>query len=223
MAKLHSRPRFSPGLVWAVLITALVTFGWVTGVLKDVLELHRGPPTHAAKSANPAYSDKAWDGLQTNSAARPGETTVFDLGTLVIPVEGVRRNQLFDTFNQSRAEGARRHDAIDIPAPLGTAVVAAAPGTVERLLISTGGGNTIYVRSLDRLTIYYYAHLDGYDPMLSEGQKVRAGQLLGWVGFSGNANPIAPHLHFAILRTTAEAKWHAAATPINPYPLLIQH
>lgn len=141
-------------------------------------------------------------------------------GSYVIPVAGVRADQLTDTFNDGREGGSRLHEAIDIMAPTGTPVIAAAGGTVEKLFRSDAGGLTIYIRSPDRRTITYYAHLDAYAPGLAEGQQVRAGQALGTVGYSGNASPAAPHLHFAILETTPQAKWWEPARAINPYPLL---
>lgn len=142
------------------------------------------------------------------------------VGGMVIPVAGVRPDQLVDTFTQSREGGARAHNAIDIMAPRGTPVVAAQAGTVEKLFVSKRGGNTIYVRSPDRALIYYYAHLDSYAPGLSEGQSVYRGETLGTVGISGNVDPAGPHLHFEILRTTPEANWWQRAVQINPYPLL---
>jgi len=139
---------------------------------------------------------------------------------LAIPVAGVKQSELVDTFTQARAGGARRHDAIDIMAPAGTPVVAAAPGTVEKLFFSEGGGGiTVYVRSDDERWIYYYAHLQRYAPGLKEGQRVRRGQLVGYVGSSGNANPEGPHLHFAINRMNPGDDWHEGEA-INPYPLL---
>lgn len=142
-----------------------------------------------------------------------------ETGALVIPVSGIRPAQLVDTFTQSRA-GGRVHDAIDIMAPRGTPVVSAAAGTVEKLFRSDQGGNTVYVRSADRRLIYYYAHLDAYAPGLAEGQVLPAGAPVGTVGFSGNASPGAPHLHFAIMATTLDRAWYQPATAINPYPLL---
>lgn len=139
---------------------------------------------------------------------------------LMIPVDGIAARQLVDTFTQARANGARRHDAIDIMAATGTPVRAAASGTAEKLFLSRDGGNTIYVRSPDRRIIYYYAHLDRYAPDLAEGSAVRTGQVLGTVGFSGNANSAAPHLHFAMLVTRPEAHWWDPAMALNPYPLL---
>ena len=138
---------------------------------------------------------------------------------LAIPVSGVRPEQLTDTFTAARS-GGRRHDAIDIMAPLGTPVVAAAAGTVEKLFNSVRGGKTIYVRSPDRKLTYYYAHLDRYAPTLSEGLFVRQGEVLGAVGFSGDANPAAPHLHFEVQPTTPESGWWQHQANLNPYPML---
>jgi murein DD-endopeptidase MepM/ murein hydrolase activator NlpD len=138
---------------------------------------------------------------------------------LAIPVEGVKQADLVDTFTAARA-GGRPHDALDIMAPEGTPVIAAAPGTVEKLFFSNGGGgNTIYIRSGDGKWIYYYAHLQGYAPGLAEGQHIRQGQVIARVGHTGNASPNGPHLHFAINRLAPGQHWWEG-DPINPYPLL---
>lgn len=139
---------------------------------------------------------------------------------LAIPVVGVKAEQLQDTYTQSRAGGARVHNAIDIMADRGTPVVAAAPGTVEKMFFSEGGGGiTAYVRSPDKQWTFYYAHLDAYAPGLHEGQVLKQGDAIGTVGSTGNANPAGPHLHFAINRMAEGEKWHEG-TPINPFPLL---
>ena len=138
---------------------------------------------------------------------------------LAIPVAGIKANQLVDTFTAARAGGARRHDAIDIMAPDGTPVFAAADGTIEKLFDSVRGGITLYERSPDQRWVYYYAHLSAYAPGLAEGQKVKRGQMIGRVGHSGDASPDGPHLHFAINQMAAGEKWWHG-TPINPYPLL---
>jgi peptidoglycan LD-endopeptidase LytH len=151
----------------------------------------------------------------------PGTVSAGQAGELLIPVAGVTAEQLTDSFTDERGGGARVHDAIDIMAPAGTPVVAAAPGSIERLFRSDAGGNTVYVRSPDRRTIHYYAHMQDYAPGLAEGQQVVRGQPLGTVGTSGNADPAGPHLHFAVLQTTADAEWWEPATAINPYPLLV--
>ncbi|HWH22260.1 MAG TPA: M23 family metallopeptidase, partial [Allosphingosinicella sp.] len=108
---------------------------------------------------------------------------------------------------------------IDIMAPHGTPVIAAAPGTVEKLFNSKGGGITVYVRSDDRRWIYYYAHMRDYAPGLAEGKRVQRGDRLGTVGSTGNASPEGPHLHFAVHRMNEKDDWHGGE-PVNPYPLL---
>ena len=138
---------------------------------------------------------------------------------LVVPVLGVRREDLVDTWGHSREGGRRAHEAIDIMAPRGTPVLAAAPGSVEKLFVSVRGGNTVYLRSPDRGTIYYYAHLDRYAQGLAERRSVRAGQVIGYVGSTGDAAPNAPHLHFAINRARSDEGWWQGRA-INPYPLL---
>lgn len=138
---------------------------------------------------------------------------------LMIPVAGVAAGQLVDTWGQSRAGGARTHQAIDIMAPGNTPVVAAARGTIEKLFHSEAGGITLYVRSPDRRWSHYYAHLAGYAPGIHEGQKVERGTLLGFVGDTGNAGAGNTHLHFGVSRMTPDAAWHEGV-PINPYPLL---
>lgn len=139
---------------------------------------------------------------------------------LAIPVVGVKSTDLMDTFTQARAGGARVHDAIDIMAPVGRPVIASAPGTVEKFFFSKGGGGeSVYVRSADGKWIYYYAHLSAYAPGLHEGQRVLRGAPIGYVGYSGNANPAGPHLHFAVNRMSTGEKWYQGA-PVNPYPLL---
>ena len=138
---------------------------------------------------------------------------------LAIPVAGISAGELQDTYTQSRS-GGRVHNAIDIMAPHGTPVVASAPGTVEKIYDSKGGGGlTVYVRSPDRAWIFYYAHLQDYAPGLREGQVLKQGDPIGTVGSTGNANPAGPHLHFAVHRMAEGEDWHEG-TAVNPYPLL---
>ena len=143
-------------------------------------------------------------------------------GALTLPVAGVKPADLSDTWGQSRAGGAREHHAIDIVAARGTQVVAAAAGTVEKLFESKDGGHTVYVRRSDPAWIDYYAHLDSYAPDLREGIAVRAGQPIGAVGSTGDADPAAPHLHYEVKRMGAGEKWWQG-TNVNPYPILAGH
>ena len=140
-------------------------------------------------------------------------------GTLLIPVQGVTAAALTDSWSEARGGGTRAHHAIDIMAPIGTPVVAAADGRIEKLFQSDRGGLTIYERSPDRATIYYYAHLDRYAPSLAEGQAIHAGQEIAAVGATGDADPAAPHLHFEVHNMApGEAWWQGRE--VNPYPLL---
>lgn len=170
-----------------------------------------------ARAPSPASPEET---VEKPRGSRPQQVAPQVEGRLTIPVAGVAPGELVDTFTQARAGGTRVHDAIDIMAPRGTPVLAAAPGEIEKLFLSKPGGKTVYVRSPDRRLIYYYAHLDAYAPGLKEGQQVRTGQPLGTVGSTGNANPAAPHLHFAVMRTSPDAPWWEEAVVLNPYPLL---
>ena len=142
---------------------------------------------------------------------------------LTIPVRGVASARIVDTWGQSRANGARAHQGTDIMAPGGTPVVAAAAGTVEKLFYSHGGGGvTLYIRSPDRRWSYYYAHLRDYAPGVVEGLKVRAGDLIGYVGDTGNAGAGNYHLHFGVEQhEPGDGWWNGRA--VNPYPFLVGH
>jgi murein DD-endopeptidase MepM/ murein hydrolase activator NlpD len=219
-----------PGLSRAIAATIVLTsaFWIVLGIW-----LFRG---HVAADHHGTGS-KATSGATAQQRSRvvalgemPGQPRVDPPARLVnsalgpsglrIPVAGVASSQLVDTFAQARAQGARRHDAIDIPSADGTPVLAAAAGTVEKLHPSHDGGNTIYVRSPDRRLIFYYAHLSAYARGLREGMAVRSGQFLGTVGHSGNASPQAPHLHFAMWISDPAQGWSQDAPAVDPYHYL---
>ena len=136
--------------------------------------------------------------------------------SLTIPVSGVSAAALMPSFEQARGE--RVHEALDIMAPAGTPVVAVEDGTVAKLFTSKAGGLTLYQFDPSRSVAYYYAHLQGYAAGVVEGGPVRRGQVIGYVGSTGNADPDAPHLHFAIFVLGAEKHWWQG-TPIDPYPV----
>lgn len=146
------------------------------------------------------------------------KTPSLEPGMLLIPVAGVRPEQLLDNYDDERSDG-RVHHAIDIMAPQGTPVLAAADGQIVKLHQSEQGGITIYQRSADSTTIYYYAHLDRYVDGIAVGSVARQGETIGYVGDSGNAVPGNYHLHFAIWIITDPARYWEG-TNINPYPLL---
>ena len=199
-------------LLTVVVTATLTSAAWiVVGSMTVERVGSAGDPEQSADTEQPGVSP----------TADSGDAAVAEAdGELLIPVENVGADQLVDSYADERDAGGRVHQAIDIMAPAGTPVVAAAPGTVEALFRSDDGGNTIYLRSADRRTIHYYAHLQGYAPGLEEGERVRRGQRIGFVGSTGNADPAAPHLHFAIMRTSPGANWWESSTPVNPYPVL---
>ena len=138
---------------------------------------------------------------------------------LMVPVEGVEPSALLDTFGEDRGDGSRMHGALDIPSPRGTPVLAADDGRVEKLHLSDAGGITLYQFDPSGRFVYYYAHLDAYREGLAEGDVVHRGDLLGYVGTTGNAPPGVPHLHFAIGRMDAERRWWKFEA-IDPIPVL---
>ena len=144
--------------------------------------------------------------------------SIIGPNNLLIPVAGVQANQLRDTFNEARSEG-RVHDAIDIMAAHNTPVVAATDGVIIKLFQSERGGTTIYQRDPDGKTIYYYAHLDHYADNLVEGHVTHRGDVIGYVGDTGNAGTGNYHLHFAIW-VAPDDKHFWNGININPYPLL---
>ncbi|MEO6363864.1 MAG: M23 family metallopeptidase [Caldimonas sp.] len=147
----------------------------------------------------------------------PSPVAGADLPALLIPVAGIAAAELRDTFNEGRP--GHRHEAIDIAAPRGREVLAAGDGTVVKLFTSVPGGLTIYQFDPGRRFAYYYAHLDRYAAGVTEGMALRRGDVIGYVGTSGNAAPDAPHLHFAVFRLGPEKKWWKGEA-IDPYPAL---
>lgn len=135
-----------------------------------------------------------------------------------LPIEGLTAADLRDTFDEIHA--GHPHEAIDLPAPKGTPVHAVAAGTIRRLFFSKPGGNTIYEFDEMGAYCYYYAHLDRYAEGLREGVRVGRGEVIGFVGSTGNADPKSPHLHFTVFELGPEKLWWKG-TAINPYPALL--
>ena len=179
-------------------------------------------PLPIESSGIPAASPSA----QAEPALPPPRVSATGIGApntnagsdLLLPVQGVTNAQLLDTFTDARSEG-RSHDAIDIMAPAGTPVLAVADGHVEKLFDSKQGGLTLYQFDPQGTRAYYYAHLQGYAAGIVEKKALKRGELIGYVGSTGNADPAAPHLHFAIFVLGPEKQWWKGEA-INPYPLL---
>ncbi|HET7126599.1 MAG TPA: M23 family metallopeptidase [Lysobacter sp.] len=177
-------------------------------------------PTSMATTASAPATARSATGAVPAGAAQVSTAVASVIGPtgLLLPVANVRAEQLVDTYADARSEG-RVHDAIDIMAPRGTPVLAASDGTVAKLFTSKLGGLTIYEFDPTSTWVYYYAHLDRYADGLAEKQSLRRGEVIGYVGSSGNASPDAPHLHFEVSRLGPEKRWWQA-TPVDPYPLL---
>jgi murein DD-endopeptidase MepM/ murein hydrolase activator NlpD len=174
------------------------------------------PPSEATPT--PAAATPQAESMRGGDSTRPSEPPAPAASALLIPVEGIRPEQLQDTFTDARSEG-RRHDAIDIIAPRGTPVLAATEGRVLRLFQSEKGGITLYQLGQDEHTVYYYAHLDRYAEGMAEGRVLRRGETIAYVGDTGNATPGNYHLHFQVYRITDPKKFWTGEN-LNPYTLL---
>ncbi len=181
-----------------------------------------------AAGSNPPVTTKAMGGTSAQlvkqperlpSAPPPIPSLYSDSPRpMIIPVAGVDRSAIHDMFNDVR--GNRRHEAVDIMAPRGTPVLATDDGVVKKLFTSVPGGLTVYEFDPDERYCYYYAHLDHYADGLHEGQLLHRGEVLGYVGTTGNAPANAPHLHFAVIRLDEGKQWWKGSY-VNPYPLLV--
>jgi murein DD-endopeptidase MepM/ murein hydrolase activator NlpD len=224
-----------------ILIAA--TVGFLAGAIAMGIAVHKAPDSNVAAAASeagpapvaaplpvrpsrateppPPAADADRQPAPLTAADLPpvahiGMAPVADLRNrhLEIPVRGVSRDALQDSFNDIRGLG--RHEAIDILAPRNTPVIAVEDGTIAKLFESKAGGTTIYEFDPTSSYAYYYAHLERYAPALAEGTRVRRGDVLGYVGTSGNAPKETPHLHFAISKLDDDKKWWKGAA-INPY------
>ncbi len=139
-------------------------------------------------------------------------------GDIVIPVAGIAKTKLRDDF--ANIHSGHPHHAIDILAPRGTPVLAAVDGTIRKLFETNAGGLTIYEFDVANEKSYYYAHLDSYADDVSEGMPVRQGDVIGYVGTTGNAPANTPHLHFAITILPPDKAW-SKGDAIDPYPILV--
>lgn len=165
-------------------------------------------------------STRMLDVIDSAPGAAPSESNLSVLQReLAMPIAGLAKASLHDTYNEMRGGGTRPHQALDILAPRGTPVLSAAPGRVLKLFNSKAGGLMVYAADSTERFILMYGHLDAYQPGLAEGQPLRRGQPIGTVGTTGNAATTAPHLHFAIASSSDVKTWWKG-TPVNPYPLL---
>lgn len=221
---------WTSALAWCVvflLIAAIATDSWTTfaatllprQLAQTVLANASAPPVAQTKPERGPRQPGAPMAFAESSAATDS-VSVDDVArlrarNLTIPVAGVANGQLTDNYTQPRAGGAS-HEALDIMAPRGTPVLAVEDGRVAKLFLSKRGGLTLYQFDPANQYVYYYAHLDRYADRIAEGDSVSKGQIIGYVGSSGNALPDAPHLHFAASRLGPEREWWRG-TPLNPF------
>ncbi len=185
----------------------------VTGVLSLLVAI-AGAIAAVTFATAPAGEPKA----AATAMAKAADLEPALLGrSIAFPLPESFRNGLRDTFDERR--GTKRHEALDVMAPRGTPVTAMDDGRVMKLFTSVPGGLTLYQSDPSQRYVYYYAHLDSYAPGLREGAEVKRGELIGYVGSTGNASADAPHLHFTILRMGPEKQWWKGE-PVNPYPYL---
>jgi len=211
-----TRKRRAPLRPLAVLVAA-----FLAGVAVDAWLRTYGPPIpdsvrlKADTSGITIAPNRTIDGRieEPKISATTGSTPH---GTLRVPIDGALVETWKGGFDERRGGGTRGHEAVDILAPRNTAVHAAASGTIAKIFESKAGGHTVYQFDADGRLCYYYAHLERYADALRDGQPINQGDVIGYVGTSGNAPANAPHLHFAVFELGPDRRWWQG-TPIDPY------
>lgn len=194
-------------------ISALTLFAVVTGCSQ------RSPWVAVPSPVTTQQADAVGSPAANPAAAPADATAVAHLNGLFFPVAGMDSTRLDDSFEDPRDGGVRKHQAIDIMAPRGSAVLAVQDGRILRLAKSAKGGTTVYATDLEERFVYYYAHLDRYHGTVYAGRPLLRGDTIGYVGTTGNAPKNVPHLHFQVMRMPPDRKYWVGE-PINPYPLL---
>jgi murein DD-endopeptidase MepM/ murein hydrolase activator NlpD len=194
---------------------------WLAAILVvAILLLHAAgddlaPPSTTAAPPQPAVTTPKR--APRDEVARAAQALLAGRN-LVVPVQGVPRAKVRDTFHEKRGT-SRMHKALDIMAPWGTPVLAADDGKVAKISRNRAGGLAVYQVDPTGRLVYYYAHLAGYADGLREGQVLRRGDVIGYVGATGNAPAHAPHLHFAVQVLTRQGRWWGGEA-VNPYEAL---
>jgi murein DD-endopeptidase MepM/ murein hydrolase activator NlpD len=204
---------FSGGFVFGCITTVVVGF---------MLWNPQNPQGTAGSPARGATNVVEAASLPVPPATRvdiPRDESASFPRQIIIPVQGVSGADIHDTFNETRGAD-RRHEATDILAPRNTAVLAVDDGTIKKLFFSEQGGITLYQFDPTEQYTYYYAHLERYADGIREDMPVKRGDVIGYVGTTGNAPPNTPHLHFGIFKLGPEKNWWQGI-PVNPYPILV--
>ena len=194
---------------WTLLACLIGAIGFLAATIRVV------EPQPQPAPAAPALAER--DAPATRAI---GSGSVVQGPQLIVPVAGIDSRSLRSNWGEARGGGTRGHQGLDIMAPAGSPVLAAADGAIEKLYFSNGGGGvTLYQRSADGGWMFYYAHLRGYAPGMAEGRRVRAGETIAFVGDTGNAGTGNYHLHFGVAMMAPGERWWQG-TPVDPYPLL---
>lgn len=212
---IRGNPLGTPEALAALQSDTMETLSWL-----DTMPAVRSPTPGAAPATPPAVTPAATPPIAPARGGAPDAAAgALAPGGLMLPVAGMQREDLRDTYTERRGGGTRTHEALDIPAARGTPVLSVTGGRVLKLFDSKAGGKMVYATDSTERFIFMYAHLDSYAPGLAEGQPLRRGQQVGTVGTSGNAPPNLPHLHFAIARSNDVKQWWKGE-PVNPYTML---
>lgn len=199
-----------------LLATGLVAAAAVAGesaVERGAVPQRKSPPRRVAYShPTTQYSFETPRVIQAPNLA--------ELPEMAPPVDNLKARELGDMFSWRRF-GAVRHNAIDIFRPKGQPLRAVVDGVIEKLYESVVGGTTLYLVDRDGRYRFYYAHLDRYATGIQEGKPVRRGDLIGYLGNSGNARWTRPHLHFQVMLTEPTGAWWKDGGTLNPYPILM--
>ena len=183
----------------------------------DLPEADRAGQTNPAASAANAVPRTNDSAVETARTAEPQSAIdALRARDLRMPIDGADVESMRGGFDERRDAGARPHEAADLLAPRNTPVHAVDNGSIAKLFVSKAGGNTIYQFDPGQRFCYYYAHLDRYADGLRDGAPVTRGDVIGFVGTSGNAPANTPHLHFALFELTPEHHWWQG-TPLDPY------
>jgi murein DD-endopeptidase MepM/ murein hydrolase activator NlpD len=217
---------FALGVFSGVLVTGIVVSrnggdagpGLTTSALDDCGDARQDRPVAPADAVSDAVAPAAPPPRAAPARISADPIAELDERDLLLPVRGVPASALQQSFDDRRGAN-RRHEAIDILAPRHTPVLAVENGTIARLHFSEAGGITVYQYDPERTFVYYYAHLQRYEPGLREGEAVSRGETLGYVGTTGNAPENTPHLHFAIYKLTTPDRWWQG-TAIDPFTVL---
>lgn len=183
----------------------------------DSLRALGDPPDGVVAQNGRAGSDAS--GPAPSGSAIPTDDDLQLLSReIAMPIAGIDPAKLQSSFNDLRG-ATRRHEALDIMSPRRTPVLAAAKGRLIKLFTSKAGGLMVYAADSSERFILMYGHLDEYAAGMRDGIPLDRGELIGYVGSTGNALASAPHLHFAIARSADVKRWWMG-TPVDPLPVL---